>query len=216
MSIPAISIRKDLSVMAATSTASASNANPKATPKAKVAGYETTFITRAEMTDEQLKALQDKVKDVITSFQGEVVAFEDWGTKKLAYKIEKESRGRFSHFVFTALGNAVAEIERNLRLNDFVMRFLSVNVAKEFNADEYAARKELIKLQAKKREEEREARREERNAERRRMDPGSDRDGERDFGGSEGGEPSTPSAGIVPMNKAPAAAAAPSTEGSGE
>ena len=131
-----------------------------------LSGYETTFITRAEMNEDQLKVLQDKLKEVISSFKGEVVAFEDWGTKKLAYKIEKESRGRFSHFVYTGTGNVVAEMERNLRLNDFVMRFLSVNVAKEFNQEEYLKRKETIKAQAKKREEEREARREERNAER--------------------------------------------------
>jgi small subunit ribosomal protein S6 len=150
----------------------------------KVSGYETTFITRAEMNDEQLKTLQEKLKEVIAQFKGEVVAFEDWGTKKLAYKIEKESRGRFSHFVYTGLGNVVSEMERNLRMNDFVMRFLSVNVAKEFNQEEYLKRKEAIKTQAKKREEEREARREERNAERKRAEVEESHDGFDDAEGS--------------------------------
>ena len=61
----------------------------------------------------------------------------------------------------------LAEIERNLRMNDYVMRFLSVNLAKEFEKDSFMKRREEIKAQAKKREEEREARREEREARRR-------------------------------------------------
>lgn len=133
----------------------------------KLAGYETTFITRPEMNEDQLKALQDRLNSVVSQYKGELVLQEDWGTKKLAYKIEKETRGRYSYMVYTGEGNIVAEIERNLRMNDFVMRFLSVNLAKEFEKDAFMKRREEIKAQAKKREEEREARREEREARRR-------------------------------------------------
>lgn len=133
----------------------------------KLAGYETTFITRPEMNEDQLKALQDRLGSVVTQYGGELVLSEDWGTKRLAYKIEKETRGRYSYMVYTGEGNVVAEIERNLRMNDFVMRFLSVNLSKEFEKDAFMKRREEIKAQAKKREEEREARREEREARRR-------------------------------------------------
>ena len=125
----------------------------------KLAGYETTFITRPEMNEDALKALTDRLISIIPSFGGELVLQEDWGTKRLAYKIEKESRGRYTYLVYTGNGNIVAEIERNLRMNDFVMRFLSVNLAKEFEQDSFMKRREEIKAQAKKREEEREARR---------------------------------------------------------
>ncbi len=131
---------------------------------APLAGYETTFITRSEMTDDALKTLQDRLNSVVAEYKGELVAHEDWGTKKFAYKIQKEQRGRYTHFVYTGAGNIVAEIERNLRLNEHVLRFLSVNVAKEFNKEAYAKHKEDMKAQAKKREEEREARREAREA----------------------------------------------------
>lgn len=162
--------------------------------KTVLAGYETTFITRPEMTDDQLRALQEKLKEVVGQFKGGLISEEDWGTRKLAYKIEKESRGRYTHYVYTGTGNVVAEMERNLRLNEHVLRFLSVNVAEEFNNDEYSKRKETLKAQAKKREEEREARREERAAERRRFeseergdrsDHRSDRDDSSDAGSSE-------------------------------
>ncbi len=140
----------------------------------KLAGYETTFITRPEMNEDALKALTDRLLSIIPTFGGELVLQEDWGTKRLAYKIEKESRGRYTYLVYTGNGNIVAELERNLRMNDFVMRFLSVNLAKEFEKDSFMKRREEIKAQAKKREEEREARREEREARRRSYDDSSD------------------------------------------
>ena len=140
----------------------------------KLAGYETTFITRPEMNEDALKALTDRLISIIPSFGGELVLQEDWATKRLAYKIEKESRGRYTYLVYTGNGNIVAEIERNLRMNDFVMRFLSVNLAKEFEQDSFMKRREEIKAQAKKREEEREARREEREARRRSYDDSND------------------------------------------
>lgn len=141
-----------------------------------VSGYETTFITRAEMTDEQLKTLQERLNAVVAEYRGDLVLHEDWGSKRLAYKIEKESRGRYTHMVYTGAGNIVAEIERNLRMNDHVMRFLSVNVAKEFDKDAYFKFKETMKAQAKQREEEREARRQAREAKRAMMDEGYDDD----------------------------------------
>lgn len=140
----------------------------------KLAGYETTFITRAEMGDDALRALTDRLISIIPTFGGELVLQEDWGTKRLAYKIEKETRGRYTYLVYTGEGNIVAELERNLRMNDFVMRFLSVNLAKEFEKDAFMKRREEIKAQAKKREEEREARREEREARRRSYEDSSD------------------------------------------
>ncbi|RYZ64591.1 MAG: 30S ribosomal protein S6 [Proteobacteria bacterium] len=153
--------------------------------KTVLAGYETTFITRPEMTDEQLRALQEKLKEVVGSFKGALVSEDDWGVRKLAYKINKDSRGRYTHYVYTGTGNVVAELERNLRLNEHVLRFLSVNVGDEFNAEEYSKRKDALKAQAKKREEEREARREERAAERRRFE--SEERGDRDDSSNDSG-----------------------------
>jgi small subunit ribosomal protein S6 len=149
----------------------------------KLAGYETTFITRAEMAEDALRALTDRLLSIIPTFKGELVLQEDWGTKRLAYKIEKETRGHYTYLVYTGDGNIVAEIERNLRMNDFVMRFLSVNLSKEFEKDAFMKRREEIKAQAKKREEEREARREEREARRRTYEDSSD-----DMGGDHAGE----------------------------
>lgn len=127
-----------------------------------VSGYETVFITRAEMTEQQFKDLNEKIEGAVKQFNGEIVLNEDWGTKRFAYKIEKDLSGKYTYVVYTGKGNIVAEVERNLRLNDHVLRFLSVNIAPEFNREAFDKHREEMKAQAKKREEEREARREER------------------------------------------------------
>lgn len=133
----------------------------------KTPGFETTFITRNEMSDDALKALNERLASVITEYKGEMVLTEDWGQRKLAYPIQKEQRGRYTYLVYTGKGDIVTEMERNLRLNDHVLRFLSVNLDKEFDGEAFKKSRAASQAAAKKREEEREARREERAAERR-------------------------------------------------
>ena len=137
------------------------------TTAGKLPGYETTIITRGELSDDALKALQERIKNVVGNFGGEIVTSEDWGSRKLAYTIQKESRGRYTYTVYTGKGDVVAEIERNLRINEHVLRFLTVNLEKEFDGTAFVARRAELQAAAKKRDEEREARREERMAERR-------------------------------------------------
>jgi small subunit ribosomal protein S6 len=143
-----------------------------------VPGYETTFITRSELSDEALKVLQERLNGVVSSFKGQVVLTEDWGKRKLAYPIQKEARGHYTYLVYTGTGDVVHEIERNLRLHDHVLRFLTVNLEKEFDGEAFTKRRAELHAAAKRREEEREARREERMAERRgyeeRRDSGDD------------------------------------------
>ena len=134
---------------------------------AKLAGYETTFITRSELSDEALKTFQDRLSQVVGNYGGGMVLSEDWGKRKLAYSIQKESRGHYTYFVYTGKGDIVHEIERNLRLHDHVLRFLTVNLEKEFDSAAFQKQRADVHAAAKRREEEREARREERNAERR-------------------------------------------------
>lgn len=138
------------------------------------AGYETTIITRSELSDEALKTIQNRLIEVIGTFKGEVVINEDWGKRRLAYPIKKESRGHYTYLVYTGVGDVVHEIERNLRMQEHVLRFLSVNLGKDFEPAQFQKRRSDLQAAAKRREEEREARKEERNAEKR-MSQGDDR-----------------------------------------
>ena len=96
-------------------------------------GYETTYICRADATDDQQKTFLEKIKGIIAAHGGQVVAQEDWGKRRLAYPIEKETRGYYTYILYTGNNALVAEIERNLRINEQIMRFLSVKLGADFD-----------------------------------------------------------------------------------
>jgi len=97
------------------------------------AGYETTFITKVEMTDDARKALITKVEQLVGSFDGEVLCQDDWGKIRLSYPIEKESKGHYTYIAYTGRPGVVAEIERTLRIQDHILRYLSVKIEDELD-----------------------------------------------------------------------------------
>lgn len=96
-------------------------------------GYELTYILRADSTDDQQKTFLDKLKGIITAHDGEVIAVEDWGRRRLAYLINKENRGVYTYILFTGNNSLVAELERNLRINEQVLRFMSVKISDDYD-----------------------------------------------------------------------------------
>lgn len=93
--------------------------------------YETIYIVQPDLGDEEIKALSTKVQDVIASMNGEFKRLEDWGTRKLAYPINKNPRGRYFYLRFDADAALIAELERRLRLDDKVIRYQSVKLEQE-------------------------------------------------------------------------------------
>lgn len=91
--------------------------------------YETIFILRPELAGDAVDAFNAKMKEVITSTSGKVLRLSNWGKKKLAYRVMKCTRGTYVHILYLAEGATVAELERNLRLSDNVIRYLSVQLA---------------------------------------------------------------------------------------
>jgi small subunit ribosomal protein S6 len=114
-------------------------------PEKLIAGYETTFITRAEMTDDGLKTLRERLVSLIGTFDGELVEHEDWGKRRLAYPINKETRGHYTHLVYTGKAGVVSEVERTLRIQDHVMRYLTVQIESEFEKEEWQKQRALAK-----------------------------------------------------------------------
>jgi small subunit ribosomal protein S6 len=105
--------------------------------------YETIFITHPELSEEDQATLQEKVRTVMAGWKGELLKIEDWGPKKLSYQIRKNARGRY--FLVDYLTEApalVRELERTLRLNDGVLKFLTVKTTERLAAEQIQALKE--------------------------------------------------------------------------
>ena len=93
--------------------------------------YESIFIINPNLTDEETAGVIKKMQDVVAKQGGEMLKFEDWGKKKLAYEIKKHKRGHYAFFQFKAGPTAVSELERTYKLTDSVIKFLTVKLEKE-------------------------------------------------------------------------------------
>ena len=106
--------------------------------------YETIYIVRPDLADEELKGLSAKVEEVIASMKGDFRRLEDWGIRKLAYPINKVTRGRYYYLRFDGDAPLIAELERRLRLDDKVIRYQSVKLEKEVEAPAAAQPKAAV------------------------------------------------------------------------
>jgi small subunit ribosomal protein S6 len=88
--------------------------------------YETVFIARQDLTEAQVKDLTEKFSKIITDNGGKIHKTEHWGLRTLAYKINKNRKGHYVLLESDAPGAAVIELERNLRLNEDVLRSLTI------------------------------------------------------------------------------------------
>jgi small subunit ribosomal protein S6 len=91
--------------------------------------YETIFISHPDLSEENHAEIERKLRSTIASLKGEIIKLEDWGAKKLGYEIRKNSRGRYYLLDYLAAPALVREVERNLRLNDQVLKFQTVKIS---------------------------------------------------------------------------------------
>jgi small subunit ribosomal protein S6 len=90
--------------------------------------YEELFIVRPDATPEEVAPLIEQLKGIITADGGTLDKQENWGTRRLAYKLKKLSEGQYILLVFTAKASTVHELERRLRVNDMVIKFITVRI----------------------------------------------------------------------------------------
>lgn len=90
--------------------------------------YESTFIARHDMSAQQVERLTETFSNIVKERGGEVTKSEYWGLRNLAYRIKKNRKGHYVFFNIDAPSPAVQELERNFRLNEDVLRFLTVSV----------------------------------------------------------------------------------------
>jgi len=90
--------------------------------------YEHVFLARQDVSGQQVDALIEQFKGVIEANGGSVSKVENWGIKSLAYRIRKNRKAHYALLNIDAPPAAVAEMERQMRINEDVLRFLTVRV----------------------------------------------------------------------------------------
>ncbi len=88
--------------------------------------YETIYILRHDADNDSQEKVVARAKDVIERLEGTLTKLDNWGRRRLAYPIQKSTRGIFVYLKYVGFGDVVAELERNLRLLDDVVRFQTV------------------------------------------------------------------------------------------
>ncbi|MFZ0943745.1 MAG: 30S ribosomal protein S6 [Syntrophobacteraceae bacterium] len=103
--------------------------------------YETFFIIDPDLSDETTAALDNKVQSVIVSNGGEVLTYVPWGKRKLAYAIRKRTRGLYVLMEYSGGPQLVAELERNLRIDERILKFITVMLEERFDPEKERERR---------------------------------------------------------------------------
>src|ERR687894_1389452 len=90
--------------------------------------YEHIFLARQDVTAQQVEGFVDQFKGVIEQNGGRVEKTEMWGVKSLAYRIKKNRKAHFTMFNLDAPAPAVAEMERQMRINEDILHFMTIRV----------------------------------------------------------------------------------------
>ena len=107
--------------------------------------YEELFIVKPDAPEEEVDAYIGQLKELIANGKGTVEKADKWGTRKLAYRVQKYNEGVYVLFQFSSSPELVKEIERRMRVTDMVIKFITVRI------DEKAKKIEKRKKQRDKR-----------------------------------------------------------------
>lgn len=90
--------------------------------------YEMMYIAPPDTANDHIEKLNDAIGKLIETEGGSVVKVEDMGVRQMAYKINKFKEGRYVLFEFEGSGKEIAELERRMRVNDTIFRYITVRV----------------------------------------------------------------------------------------
>ncbi|MEE4167104.1 MAG: 30S ribosomal protein S6 [Desulfocapsaceae bacterium] len=98
--------------------------------------YEQIFILRPSLGEDEINQVIENSQQIIVNEAGTIISTDKWGMKKLAYPIKKELQGYYVFSDFAATPAAIAEVERKFRIDDSVLKYLSVKLADAITAEE--------------------------------------------------------------------------------
>jgi len=114
--------------------------------------YETIVILDPDISEDGRAPVFDRISDTISQGNGFLVLRDDWGNRKLAYEIKKKPRGFYTRFDFCGTGIIVDEIERFCRIDDRVMKYLTVLIDEAADVDKLKEEAEIAESEKRKAE----------------------------------------------------------------
>lgn len=104
--------------------------------------YESVVILAPEMPDDDIRNFTEKYSELIKTNGGEIIKIEDWGFKRLAYLVKKKEKGRYILFDFVGVPAVITELERQFKISEEVLKFLSVKLDDDVDLEAFKAAEE--------------------------------------------------------------------------
>ncbi|MEW6327156.1 MAG: 30S ribosomal protein S6 [Thermodesulfobacteriota bacterium] len=108
--------------------------------------YETIFIAKPNLPLDDLKNLAGKMRDIMLQGGGQIVKFDEWGVKRLAYEVKNYNQGLYFFTDYAGTPALVKELERNLKIDDRVIKYLTVKIEDAFHPESLQAEAEEEKV----------------------------------------------------------------------
>lgn len=109
--------------------------------------YETIYVLRSDVDADTAEKVQARVAEVVGRDNGKLVKVEAWGRRKLAYPVAKQRRGVYVYVKYIGRGGLVQELERNLKLQDVVLKFQTIQTQEEVDVASVTIDPEEVKFQ---------------------------------------------------------------------
>lgn len=112
--------------------------------------YETIYILKPSISDNDLSAINQKIDNVISKFEGKLGNRDDWGNRELAYEIDENTNGRYQVIHYSGKRGVVEEIERHFKILDEVIRFITVAVPGDYDYEKLKKQAQTVEEEVKK------------------------------------------------------------------
>jgi small subunit ribosomal protein S6 len=110
--------------------------------------YETIYVLRPDVAKDSQEKINQRIGEAVSREGGKLTTVENWGRRQLAYAVKKAKRGVYVYVKYVGGGAAVAEVERNLRMLDDVLKYQTVQVNDDVDASTVTVDAEALKFEA--------------------------------------------------------------------
>jgi len=102
--------------------------------------YETIYILKPDLPADQISTVKEKIDGVLKKGKAHILSHADWGKRKLAYPVQKLRHAHYFYLQYLVLGPEISELERILKFDDSVLKFLTVKLTDNVNVEERVAK----------------------------------------------------------------------------